>query len=204
MLHSNTLSALSSCTSGESDSYFRFGDTCYVISGDQCTWFVARMRCHAKGGDLVRIRSRDEFDLLVSQLIALKYWIGLRALPWIWSDGNYRASSYTPNQLENNLKMYLCVYLWVCACMYHCMCICVCLYMSWCVLVCLRIRVIIGSLSVERFWSSFQCRPTSSERVSKKGMSSGRKDGWREGCWGNRERGTIIMEITLNNCLIPI
>lgn len=95
VLHSNTLSALSSCTSGESDSYFRFGDTCYVISGDQCTWFVARMRCHAKGGDLVRIRSRDEFDLLVSQLIALKYWIGLRALPWIWSDGNYRASSCT-------------------------------------------------------------------------------------------------------------
>uniref|UniRef100_A0A3P9DKY2 C-type lectin domain-containing protein n=1 Tax=Maylandia zebra TaxID=106582 RepID=A0A3P9DKY2_9CICH len=64
-------------------SFQGFCSFCYYFSISQSSWKQSRDECRAKGGDLVKIDSREEQD---------KFWIGLTDSAvegrWLWVDGS--------------------------------------------------------------------------------------------------------------------
>lgn len=87
MLYDGTAATL--CTSGAQ----MLDDDCYYISPStvQVSWFVARMSCLARGGDLVKLTSPAVWNTLKSAISPNRrsYWIGLSAMYWYWSNGMY-------------------------------------------------------------------------------------------------------------------
>lgn len=53
------------------------------------SYFTARQDCVRRGGDLAKLSSLQQLDVLRNSglLTAVKYWIGLVGLVWYWPDG---------------------------------------------------------------------------------------------------------------------
>ncbi|XP_039462095.1 CD209 antigen-like protein E [Oreochromis aureus] len=74
------------------------GGKCYYFSISQSSWKQSRDECRAKGGDLVKIESREEQTFLERRLRDVmteaedKFWIGLTDSAvegrWVWVDGS--------------------------------------------------------------------------------------------------------------------
>ncbi|CAI5691513.1 unnamed protein product [Oreochromis niloticus] len=74
------------------------GRKCYYFSNNKSSWNESRDQCRAKGGDLVKIDSREEQSFLERRLTAVmneaedKFWIGLTdsavEKTWVWVDGS--------------------------------------------------------------------------------------------------------------------
>uniref|UniRef100_A0A669CXF1 C-type lectin domain-containing protein n=1 Tax=Oreochromis niloticus TaxID=8128 RepID=A0A669CXF1_ORENI len=65
------------------------GGKCYYFSNNKSSWNKSRDECRAKGGDLVKIDSREE-DVMTRD--EDKFWIGLTDSAaegrWVWVDGS--------------------------------------------------------------------------------------------------------------------
>ncbi|XP_076735808.1 C-type lectin domain family 4 member E-like [Maylandia zebra] len=76
----------------------KHGGKCYYFSISQLSWKQSRDECRAKGGDLVKIDSREEQAFLERRVRELmkegedKFWIGLTDSAvegrWLWVDGS--------------------------------------------------------------------------------------------------------------------
>nr|XP_024654239.1 C-type lectin domain family 4 member E-like [Maylandia zebra] len=76
----------------------KHGGKCYYFSISQSSWKQSRDECRAKGGDLVKIDSREEQAFLERRVRELmkegedKFWIGLTDSAvegrWLWVDGS--------------------------------------------------------------------------------------------------------------------
>uniref|UniRef100_A0A669CRV7 Hepatic lectin-like n=1 Tax=Oreochromis niloticus TaxID=8128 RepID=A0A669CRV7_ORENI len=74
------------------------GGKCYYFSNNKSSWNQSRDECRAKGGDLVKIDSREEQTFLERRLrdvmteVEDKFWIGLTDSAeegrWVWADGS--------------------------------------------------------------------------------------------------------------------
>uniref|UniRef100_A0A669BIA1 C-type lectin domain-containing protein n=1 Tax=Oreochromis niloticus TaxID=8128 RepID=A0A669BIA1_ORENI len=74
------------------------GGKCYYFSISKSSWKQSRDQCRAKGGDLVKIDSREEQTFLERRLRDVmteaedKFWIGLTDSAvegrWVWGDGS--------------------------------------------------------------------------------------------------------------------
>uniref|UniRef100_A0A669F8B6 C-type lectin domain-containing protein n=1 Tax=Oreochromis niloticus TaxID=8128 RepID=A0A669F8B6_ORENI len=74
------------------------GEKCYYFSNNKSSWNQSRDECRAKGGDLVKIDSREEQTFLERRLRDVmtededKFWIGLTDSAvdgrWVWADGS--------------------------------------------------------------------------------------------------------------------
>uniref|UniRef100_I3KMK9 C-type lectin domain-containing protein n=1 Tax=Oreochromis niloticus TaxID=8128 RepID=I3KMK9_ORENI len=74
------------------------GGKCYYFSNNKSSWNKSRDECRAKGGDLVKIDSREEQSFLERRLRDVmtrdedKFWIGLTDSAaegrWVWVDGS--------------------------------------------------------------------------------------------------------------------
>ncbi|XP_063324587.1 C-type lectin domain family 4 member E-like [Pelmatolapia mariae] len=74
------------------------GGKCYYFSSSNSSWNESRVECRAKGGDLVKIDSREEQTFLQRRLRDVmtededKFWIGLTDSAvedrWLWVDGS--------------------------------------------------------------------------------------------------------------------
>ncbi|XP_025758276.1 CD209 antigen-like protein E isoform X1 [Oreochromis niloticus] len=74
------------------------GGKCYYFSISKSSWNQSRDECRAKGGDLVKIESREEQSFLERRLRDVmtegrdKFWIGLTDSAeegrWVWVDGS--------------------------------------------------------------------------------------------------------------------
>ncbi|XP_039462084.1 CD209 antigen-like protein E [Oreochromis aureus] len=74
------------------------GEKCYYFSNNESSWNKSRDECRAKGGDLVKIESREEQTFLERKLTDVmteaedKFWIGLTdsavEKTWVWVDGS--------------------------------------------------------------------------------------------------------------------
>ena len=64
---------------------------CYFLDVRESSWFTARMECLSRGGDLVRITSRDVWLTIKTRLLlnypTQPYWIGLAGIYWYWNNG---------------------------------------------------------------------------------------------------------------------
>lgn len=72
---------------------------CYFFSSSstKTTWFIARMDCLARGGDLVKITSSAVWDILKSAVASsgVGYWVGLAGNYWYWSNGEWKIDCVT-------------------------------------------------------------------------------------------------------------
>ncbi|XP_033980062.1 hepatic lectin-like [Trematomus bernacchii] len=85
----------------------RHGGKCYYFSTYTATWTSSRDECRRKGGDLVKIESREEQEFLEQKVRDEmtadqdKFWIGLTdsvtERTWLWTDGS---------ALDNSLKFW--------------------------------------------------------------------------------------------------
>ncbi|XP_026012385.1 CD209 antigen-like protein E [Astatotilapia calliptera] len=76
----------------------KHGGKCYYFCNSQSSWKQSRDKCRAKGGDLVKIDSREEQAFLERRVRELmkeaedKFWIGLTDSAvegrWLWVDGS--------------------------------------------------------------------------------------------------------------------
>ncbi|XP_033980060.1 C-type lectin domain family 4 member E-like [Trematomus bernacchii] len=76
----------------------RHGGKCYNFSTYTATWTRSRDECRCKGGDLVKIESREEQEFLEQKVRDImtadedKFWIGLTDSEtegtWLWTDGS--------------------------------------------------------------------------------------------------------------------
>uniref|UniRef100_A0A3P9DKC5 Immune-related, lectin-like receptor 4 n=1 Tax=Maylandia zebra TaxID=106582 RepID=A0A3P9DKC5_9CICH len=74
------------------------GGKCYYFSTNKSSWTESRDDCRAKGGDLVKIDSREEQEFLRKEVRRImkdhedKFWIGLTDSAeqgrWLWVDGS--------------------------------------------------------------------------------------------------------------------
>uniref|UniRef100_I3JBT5 C-type lectin domain-containing protein n=1 Tax=Oreochromis niloticus TaxID=8128 RepID=I3JBT5_ORENI len=70
------------------------GGKCYYFSNNKSSWNKSRDECRAKGGDLVKIDSREEQRRLKDVMTRYedKFWIGLTDSAvegrWLWADGS--------------------------------------------------------------------------------------------------------------------
>jgi len=64
---------------------------CYFVSTRRTSWFAGRMDCLVRGGDLVRVTSYDVWSTITTHLQAQhhpqRFWIGLAAMYWYWTNG---------------------------------------------------------------------------------------------------------------------
>jgi len=65
------------------------GGMCYYISNITRTWFLARSDCLQRQGDLAKIGNVTTLNDIIKVVLntQLKYWIGLVADIWRWTDG---------------------------------------------------------------------------------------------------------------------
>ncbi|XP_028256559.1 hepatic lectin-like [Parambassis ranga] len=76
----------------------KHGGRCYYFNNNKSSWEESRGFCQEKGGDLVKIDSREEQSFLDSRLSEImmhaedKFWIGLTdsqtEAAWTWADGS--------------------------------------------------------------------------------------------------------------------
>lgn len=58
--------------------WFQSGDSCYLVSLEKKTWFLAQQFCWSHGGYLAEILTQQEEDSLDQYLMHdVAYWIGL-------------------------------------------------------------------------------------------------------------------------------
>uniref|UniRef100_A0A668S3A7 C-type lectin domain-containing protein n=1 Tax=Oreochromis aureus TaxID=47969 RepID=A0A668S3A7_OREAU len=90
------------------------GGKCYYFSINKSSWKQSRDECRAKGGDLVKIDSREEQTFLERRLKDVmneaedKFWIGLTDSAvegrWVWADGsplNERLQFWSRDEPDN-------------------------------------------------------------------------------------------------------
>ncbi|XP_065327714.1 C-type lectin domain family 4 member E-like [Pelmatolapia mariae] len=90
------------------------GGKCYYFSTSKSSWNESRDDCRAKGGDLVKIDSREEQEFLWKKVRGImkdhedKFWIGLTDSAeqgrWLWVDGsplNESLSYWNYNEPDN-------------------------------------------------------------------------------------------------------
>ncbi|KAL3984230.1 RAD51-like protein 3 [Sarotherodon galilaeus] len=90
------------------------GGKCYYFSINKSSWKQSRDECRAKGGDLVKIDSREEQTFLERRLRDVmneaedKFWIGLTDSAvegrWVWADGsplNERLQFWSRDEPDN-------------------------------------------------------------------------------------------------------
>uniref|UniRef100_A0A3Q2VDM1 C-type lectin domain-containing protein n=1 Tax=Haplochromis burtoni TaxID=8153 RepID=A0A3Q2VDM1_HAPBU len=83
------------------------GGKCYYFSVSKSSWTVSRGECRSKGGDLVKIDSREEQKFLDQRLKDImnypqdKFWFGLTDSAeegrWLWVDGSLLDKRNMPN-----------------------------------------------------------------------------------------------------------
>ena len=63
---------------------------CVYISDTEKSWFQAKTDCVSRGGDLVKIDSKEKHDLIKDNIkeTGSKHWIGLISHRWSWTDGS--------------------------------------------------------------------------------------------------------------------
>ncbi|XP_019223010.1 C-type lectin domain family 4 member E-like [Oreochromis niloticus] len=86
-----------SCSKCE-EGWEQHGGKCYYFSTSKSSWNKSRDDCRAKGGDLVKIDSREEQEFLWKKVRRMmtdhedKFWIGLTDSAeqgrWLWVDGS--------------------------------------------------------------------------------------------------------------------
>ncbi|CAI5691502.1 unnamed protein product [Oreochromis niloticus] len=86
-----------SCSKCE-EGWEQHGGKCYYFSTNKSSWNKSRDECRAKGGDLVKIDSREEQEFLGKKVRRMmtdhedKFWIGLTDSAeqgrWLWVDGS--------------------------------------------------------------------------------------------------------------------
>ncbi|XP_060555281.1 low affinity immunoglobulin epsilon Fc receptor-like [Ruditapes philippinarum] len=78
------------------------GKQCYRFETDLTTWFNAKKKCEISGGDLLKIKSKEENDFIANHIkkIQRSFWIGIHDTQeennWQWSssNGNQRPSDF--------------------------------------------------------------------------------------------------------------
>ncbi|CAJ1082999.1 hepatic lectin-like isoform X2 [Xyrichtys novacula] len=92
----------------------RFGEMCYNFSTNKLNWNASRDDCQRRGGDLVKIESREE-QIYLDEILRNKmkepedkFWIGLTDSvnegEWLWVDGsplNERFTFWGQNEPDN-------------------------------------------------------------------------------------------------------
>uniref|UniRef100_A0A3B4Y7V5 C-type lectin domain-containing protein n=1 Tax=Seriola lalandi dorsalis TaxID=1841481 RepID=A0A3B4Y7V5_SERLL len=89
------------------------GGQCYFFSISRSSWEDSRNECKRRGGDLVKIDSREEQSFLKNRLQKMdnrdKFWIGLTDSAvegeWLWVDGSQLSKSFWFWQEPDNWRL---------------------------------------------------------------------------------------------------